>query len=213
MKTATCASHSAGQRQPVETQRRCAEIIAGCAMRRACCMRRHKQPVMARAATQATPAASRRWSPPPAQKPPPCSLRLEPTRSAIRSRWRCAVAEAWLDRACAGDHRAGAPATASGSVQLYGLAVRYPLSAEEGASNSAIIVSGSGGTFKLLQKRSRRASRSWRRAHGRRQRRGGDLEASPLPVATARCTPPARWARGRSRNPLQVGRSENMVYR
>ena len=44
----------------------------------------------------------------------------------------------------------GAPMTTSGSVQLYGLAVRGPLSAEEGASNSAIIVSGSG-TFKLLQ--------------------------------------------------------------
>ena len=44
----------------------------------------------------------------------------------------------------------GAPMTTSGSVQLYGLAVRGPLSAEEGASNSAIIVSGSG-TFKLVQ--------------------------------------------------------------
>ena len=68
----------------------------------------------------------------------------------------------------------GAPMTTSGSVQLYGLAVRGPLSAEEGASNSAIIVSGSG-TFKLVQSTVSAPSRSWRRGHGRRQRRGGDL--------------------------------------
>ena len=99
---------------------------------------------------EATPTASRRWSPPPAQKPPPCFLRLEPTRSATRSRWRWRSFEAWLDRALQVTIELGAPMTTSGSVQLYGLAVRGPLSAEEGASNSAIIVSGSG-TFKLVQ--------------------------------------------------------------
>ena len=51
---------------------------------------------------------------------------------------------------CAGDHRAGGAHDHQRLSPLYGLAVRGPLSAEEGASGSAIIVSGSG-TFKLVQ--------------------------------------------------------------
>ena len=105
----------------------------------------------------------------------------------------------------------GAPMTTSGSVQLYGLAVRGPLSAEEGASNSAIIVSGSG-TFKLLQS-TVNASGHGVELHGRRQRRGvisgvtfGAVRDSALHATDAGLVDDRRQpVRGRSANMVNIG--------
>ena len=96
MKTATCASRLAEQRQSVETQRRCAEIMLG--MRSRCCMRRQ---AAGDGSSDAGNAGSLEAMIAAGAEATAGSLRPEPTRSDPP------IAAGDLVGPCVADHRAG----------------------------------------------------------------------------------------------------------